>query len=316
MKKCQDLKILLPIDGSEHSKRAIEFAGNIGTSFSKSLTGISLLRVITGRYMYDHVPYFDIRTEILRQPDAFAKFKQRYIDTNVKPSLDEGEKILRDMGIGAQIEKLVADGDPAHEIVRVAKEGNFSTIIMARRGLSEIMGLLLGSVTDRVVHSATGQTVYIVGQRMPKDKKCPVPKILVPVDGSAYSMRGVEHAACIAHELKDCMDKVMLLRVVNLTFYEKRLKQGIDPDEEAKRILEVARDAFFKEGIPEKLIETKVRLGSPHEEIIKEAEEGEYNLIIMGRKGRTALKDIILGGVSTTVLHRCQNPSIAIVSSE
>jgi nucleotide-binding universal stress UspA family protein len=36
----------------------------------------------------------------------------------------------------------------------------------------------------------------------------------------------------------------------------------------------------------------------------------------MGRKGRTALKDFLLGGVSSIVLHRCQNPTIAIVSSE
>jgi nucleotide-binding universal stress UspA family protein len=59
-----------------------------------------------------------------------------------------------------------------------------------------------------------------------------------------------------------------------------------------------------------------MRIGTPSDEILREAEEGDHNLIIMGRKGRTAMKDLILGGVSSTVLQRCQNPTVAIVSSK
>jgi nucleotide-binding universal stress UspA family protein len=55
-------------------------------------------------------------------------------------------------------------------------------------------------------------------------------------------------------------------------------------------------------------------LGQPAEEILKEADG--YDLIVMGRKGRTAIKDFLLGGVSAIVIHRCQNPTIAIASSE
>ncbi|HZV47702.1 MAG TPA: universal stress protein, partial [Thermodesulfovibrionales bacterium] len=63
------------------------------------------------------------------------------------------------------------------------------------------------------------------------------------------------------------------------------------------------------------LIETKVAIGKPAEEILKEADQGEVNLIVMGRKGRTALKDIMIGGVSSTVLQRSINPTIALVRS-
>jgi len=48
----------------------------------------------------------------------------------------------------------------------------------------------------------------------------------------------------------------------------------------------------------------------------KEAEEDKNHLIIMGRKGRTAIKDLLLGGVSSTVLQRCRNSTVAIVSVE
>jgi nucleotide-binding universal stress UspA family protein len=312
--ECPVNKILLPIDGSEHSRRAVEFAGCLGTSIGKNLTDLALLRVISGRYMSRYMPYVDFRSELLKLSDSFKEYKKQHIEKNIKPSLDEGEKILRDLGIGVNIEKLMVEGDPAHEIVNIADEKGFSTIVMARRGLSEIIEFLLGSVTNKVVHAAKRQTVYIVGQKILRDKTCPVPKILVPVDGSSYSIKGAEHAACLAGELKTSLSSITILRVINLALFEKRLKEGIDPEGEAEKILEEAKSIFLQAGVPEGLISTKIRLGQPAEEILKEADG--YNLIVMGRKGRTAIKDFLLGGVSSTVLHRCQNPTIAIVSSE
>ena len=312
--ECPVKKILLPIDGSEHSQRAVEFAGYLGTSLGKNLADLALLRVVSGRYMGRYMPYLDYRAEILKLSGSFKEFKKQHIEKIVKPSLDKGEKILKDLGIGMNIEKLIVEGDPAHEILRIAEEKGFSTIVMARRGLSEIIEFLLGSITNKVVHGASRQTVYVVGQKILRDKTCPIPKILVPVDGSSYSMKGAEHAACLASELKASINSVTLLRVINLALFEKRLKEGIDPEEEAEKILEEAKSIFLQAEIPESFITTKIRLGQPAEEILKEADG--YNLIVMGRKGRTATKDFLLGGVSAIVIHRCQNPTIAIVSSE
>lgn len=312
--KCPIQKILLPIDGSEHSKRAVQFAGYLGTSLGKDLSSLSLLRVITGSYLSRHIAYVDFRAEVLKESDAFKRVKEEHIEKNIRPLLDETEKTLKDIGIGVKVEKLVLDGDPANEIMKVADEGKFATIIMARRGLSEIKGFFLGSVTNKVVHAASKQTVYVVGHKILKDKKCPIQKILVPVDGSSYSMKGVEHAACLSENLKASMNKITLLRIINLALYAGRFREGIDPFDEAREILDKAKAVLTEADIPEGLIATQVRVGRPSEEIIKEAEEEDYNLIVMGRKGRTALKDLVLGGVSSTVLHRIQNPTIAIVS--
>ncbi len=314
--KCPVPKILIPVDGSEHSMRAVEFAGYLGVSLGKDLAGIALLRVIAGRYMSQHIPYVDFRAELMKLSDSFKKFKEEHIEKNIKPVLDRGEKILNDIGIKINIEKLISEGDPAHEIVRIADDKKFSTIIMARRGLSEIAELFLGSVTNKVAHSASRQTVYIVGKKILRDKNCPIQKILIPVDGSSYSIKGAEHATCLTAYLKSYMSRITLLRVINLAIYEKRLRQGIDPEEEAVRILEEAKELFLQAGISEDFLTTKVRVGNPPEEIIAEAEQGDYNLIVMGRRGRSAIKDLILGGVSTTVLHRIQNPTLAIVTSE
>ena len=313
--RCPIPKILLPVDGSEHSKRAVHFTGYLCASIGKDIKGISVLRVITGSYLSRHLSNIDFRADVLKESDTFKRIKEEHIEKNIKPLLDETEKILGDIGVEAEIEKLIRDGDAANEIVTVANEGDFSTIIMARRGLSEIKGLFLSSVTNKVVHAARGQTVYIVGNRILRDKACPVPKILIPVDGSSYSMKGVKHAACLVSKLKNSPSKIILLRVINLALYMERLKDGIDPEEEARKILDEAKTVILQAGASEVVIATKVRTGNPSEEILKEADEQDYNLIIMGRKGRTAFKDLILGGVSTTVLQHIRKPTVAIVSS-
>jgi nucleotide-binding universal stress UspA family protein len=314
--QCPISKILLPTDGSKHSKRAVHFAGYLGKALGKSLQGIALLSVLTGRYMHRRMPYVDYRSEILKLSGTFTKFRERHVKQDIMPALDQGEKILRDIGIEQPIEKLIVDGDPAQEVVRIADEGNYTAIILARRGLSGIIGVLLGSITNKIVHSAIGQTIYVVGKKIPKDEQCPVSEILVPVDGSTYALKGVEHAACMVLALKKYIKKVELLRVINLAFYEKRLMEGIDLEEETRNILDEARSVLIDAGVSKRLISTQVRIGGPAEEIMKEAEKGSFNLIIMGRRGRTALKDFVLGGISSTVLQRCQNISVAIVSNK
>ncbi len=313
--QCPIPKILLPVDGSKHSKRAVQFAGYLGASMGKSLSGITLFHTLTGGYLSRHMENIDFRTKVLTESEAFRKIKETHINQDIKPFLDEGEKLLRESGVGASIERLIREGEAANEIIKAADEGKFPTIIMARRGLSELKGLFLGSVTGKVIHAATRQTVYIVGQRILKDKKCPIPRILIPVDGSSYSMRGVEHATCLAANLKTFINETVLLRVINMELFTGRLKEGIDSFDEAREILDMAKETLVKADLPGGITRTKIRLGRPSEEILKEAEEEGYDLIVLGRKGRTAIKDFLLGGVSTTVLHRCQNQTVAIVST-
>ena len=314
--QCPIPKILLPVDGSKHSKRAVQFAGYLGASMGKSLTSITLLHILTGGYLSRHMENVDFRTKVLTESEVFKRIKETHINQDIKPFLYEDEKLLRDSGIEATIERLIREGEAANEIIKAADEGTFSTIIMARRGLSTLKGLFLGSVTGKVVHTATRQTVYIVGQRILKNKTCPIPRILIHVDGSSHSMMGVEHAACLTANFGTPMNKITLLRVINLALYAGRFREGIDPFDEARETLEKAKAVLIEADVPEGLIVTQVKVGRPSEEIIKEAEEEDYNLIVMGRKGRTALKDLVLGGVSSTVLHRIQNATIAIVSVE
>jgi nucleotide-binding universal stress UspA family protein len=66
--------------------------------------------------------------------------------------LSDGEEKVKAEGV--QVEKMLVEGHAVQEIVRAAKEGNFDLIVIGARGISTIRVILLGSVTDGVVHHA------------------------------------------------------------------------------------------------------------------------------------------------------------------
>jgi len=62
------------------------------------------------------------------------------------------------------IERLVTEGDPAQEIVRRAGERDVDLVVLGARGLGTLGRLLLGSVSETVLHHA-GRPVLIVRDR-------------------------------------------------------------------------------------------------------------------------------------------------------
>jgi len=72
--------------------------------------------------------------------------------------------------------------------------------MLSRRGMSPLKSLFLGSVSEKVVYGLVDQNIYLIGNKMAED--CPVSKVLVPVDGSEYSMKAVEHAVYLAKIFK------------------------------------------------------------------------------------------------------------------
>jgi nucleotide-binding universal stress UspA family protein len=64
--------------------------------------------------------------------------------------LDDGEQRIKTSEI--QVEKMLVEGHVVEEIVRVANQGSFDLIVIGARGVSHMREMLLGSVTDGVLH--------------------------------------------------------------------------------------------------------------------------------------------------------------------
>jgi nucleotide-binding universal stress UspA family protein len=53
-----------------------------------------------------------------------------------------------------KIETIIGEGDPASNIVGYAEKGDFDTIIIGRRGLGRFKEMVLGSISNKVLHHA------------------------------------------------------------------------------------------------------------------------------------------------------------------
>lgn len=129
-------KILVPLDGSEHSKRALEEAVQIAKKVGGKITLIHVFSVspfaVTPMQVYN-----------------YAKAMREHGND----ILTEGQKKAEAEGV--QAETLLVDGHTVEEILKSAGEGNFNLIVIGARGLSKIKELLMGSVSDAVTKHAS-----------------------------------------------------------------------------------------------------------------------------------------------------------------
>ncbi|MBX5329321.1 MAG: universal stress protein [Candidatus Bathyarchaeota archaeon] len=142
-------KILVPLDGSEHSLKALNVAIQIAKKFEAKLTLI-------------HVYSVTIRPIIMPEPTTMTPpgvpiMTPLEISKVAEASREVGNRILGDgeekaKAEGVQVEKILTEGHVVQEIIRVAKEGNYDLIVIGARGISRVREMLLGSVTDGVIH--------------------------------------------------------------------------------------------------------------------------------------------------------------------
>jgi nucleotide-binding universal stress UspA family protein len=136
------MRILLATDGSPHALRAAAFVARL----AKETRRVDLLVVNVG-----HVP-----AVALGGPGAGAMVDFGVLEEGLERA---GREILdstaRELtGVDAEIATEYRRGDPAGQILEAAGAKNVDLIVMGCRGLGQLGGLILGSVSERVLHGA------------------------------------------------------------------------------------------------------------------------------------------------------------------
>ena len=132
------MKILLPVDGSELSLKAVRLA-------------VSLLHNgLSGSLVLANVQEPATLYEMVVAPDG--EVLQRVSTAAGIDALEKAESLL--MQEEVVYEREVASGDPAHTIVDICERFACDMIIMGARGTSALRSALLGSVSNEVLHAA------------------------------------------------------------------------------------------------------------------------------------------------------------------
>ena len=133
-------KVLVPFDGSENVKRALQYL----VEFSRVYPDLEVhvLNVQSAPVLYGDY----ITREMVEQMTTSAL--QHSADVN-----NEAAEILQAANVRHQIHQ--STGEVVKEVAKAVKALGCDTVVMGTRGMSNLSNLLLGSVASRVVHEVS-----------------------------------------------------------------------------------------------------------------------------------------------------------------
>jgi nucleotide-binding universal stress UspA family protein len=136
-----------------------------------------------------------------------------------------------------------------------------------------------------------------------------IKQILVPLDGSPNSFRGLDVAINMARQ---CHATITGLYVVGIV--KPRTSEPISSPEKlflehAQKIMKKAKLKAAKKGI---LFFDRVSYGDCEKRIVDVAQRKNFDLIVIGSRGMGSAKEIFLGSTSNYVLHKSKKPVLIV----
>ena len=154
-----DKKILVAIDDSENAMRAVEFVANFFTPDNK----ITLFNVIQDTAYLCKMNSPELTPYFISQQRSFCILEEKKKEL-VNEALQKARKILIDAGFEEKnitIRSNIKKSGVARDIIKEARAG-YNAVVLGRRGLSGIKDFVLGSVSQKVFHSAKDMSVLVV----------------------------------------------------------------------------------------------------------------------------------------------------------
>ncbi|MDZ7842649.1 MAG: universal stress protein [Gammaproteobacteria bacterium] len=142
-------KILVPLDGSGYSKKALELACDLADKYEAELYLMHV--ILTGESK---------RTLVLGGASITVNSSREKIEEAGRKVMEAAEQIAADRGC-KKVHSDVLVGPAAQAILEHAKGKNVDMIVMGSRGLSDISGLVVGSTSHKVSHLAECTCVMV-----------------------------------------------------------------------------------------------------------------------------------------------------------
>lgn len=277
-------EIVLCSDGSEPALQAAKVTAEIARRFQAHIT---LLSVFNSDALLSPIA---TAPEVAPPMDlVLALAEEMHTDVEQKTG-----QVLKEAGIPYQSRREI--GHPVDTIINIAPSLKADLIVLGSRGLSEWKGLLLGSVSDGVLHHAPCPVLIV------RDAQTTFDKILLASDGSA----GASKATRVAGQLARMF--AVPLTILNVTeplgLLARVLKGETDAEGCSSRAREIVaahiRRLVEQTGVGYTLHQ---ETGHPAETIVRYAEDKKYPLIVLGSRGMSALSALTIGSVSDRVAH-------------
>lgn len=303
-------RFLVPLDGSERA-------------------------LLTCRHIAAFKPLHSMQAVLFH---VFHKFPEAYFDAGIErsfPSLStarawqaEQHRQMQDYLLLAR-RMLVSSGFPedavevriqkrrrgvARDILREAGTG-YEFVVARRRGMGALSGMIVGSVTLKLLQGLTFAPLMIAGQ------KAPGHRVLLGFDGSPGALRALrfvgrllapfpEFEICLMHVLRGSEKAPSRLKGILIPGeYAPHLSETIT------RKMETARSKLADLGVAPERVSCRLvpEALSRAAEIVRHAKDENFGIIVLGRRGVSRVQDFFIGRVTNKVLHLARDRSVWIV---
>lgn len=136
-----------------------------------------------------------------------------------------------------------------------------------------------------------------------------IKKILVPLDGSNNSFRGLDEAIMIARTSQATITGVYVTPLSPPSSYAQRIYIKNYLLKNVKKFMEKAKTQCAKMGIE---FYSKILHGDEGPKIVSFSKSKKYDLIVIGSRGMGSLKEMFLGSTSNYVLHKSKLPVLIV----
>lgn len=294
-------KILVPLDGSQLAELALKPALQVAQAAQAELILLrsmipvyTTMPVVAGEYEWAWPEYAreQVRSEAREYLEAV---RNRYTQANLS------------------LRTLAVEGDAASLILDVAEEEDVDLIVMAPHGWSGANKLLLGSVTERVLHQATCP-VFVVRTAQP------IARVLLTLDGSPLAETAVAPGVALAEALGA---RTTLLAINEPITVSSKLGlqqkwQSSAEGQQAQQQNRTEKEQYLRYVVArfgdelENEIAYEVIEGPPVEKILEFADLHGIDLIVMSTHGRTGLRRWLYGSVTARVMRSSQSSMLII----
>lgn len=133
-------KVLVPLDGSDKSLEALEFASNIAKTYDAQIFLLSVFK----KYSFIEASFSSLNSST-KDKGNLEDILREYS----KEIVSEGKDVLKQNDI-TKVRAFVKVGSAAKEILKFSKEHEIDLIIIGSKGQGELSGYLLGGVSHKV----------------------------------------------------------------------------------------------------------------------------------------------------------------------
>jgi nucleotide-binding universal stress UspA family protein len=300
-------RILCPVDFSDFSRRALDYAVAIAKGYESTIT---LLHVCAAVPVAAYAPGSGVF------PSALLTREDREAVVTAMKRFAESEA-----GTSVPIECDIAEGSTAAEILEKAQAMPADLLVMGTHGRSGFERLVLGSVTEKVLRKATCP-VLTVPRGVPDVVPAPpafFKRIVCAIDFSDCSMHALSYATALAQEADAHLTVVHVIELPTALPLEahETVLAGPPSLRDYVTLAEADCRVRLQNAVPESVrtyctVETALPSGKPYREILRIAEEQKADLLVIGIHGAGVVDRMLFGSTAQHLVRQASCPVLTL----